>query len=328
MHWAHCASIEGIEMFDAKSLLNALVSAGSQGAQQGGQAGGGLGGMLGSVLSQVNQGVQTVGQQGGQAAGGLGGMLGSVLGQLGQGAQQVSQQAGGLTGQAGQMATDAMQQLEGRLAGTQAGDLLQKAREFAGQNQMLTGAGLGGLAALVLGSKTGRSVVGSAAALGGLALIGGLAYKAFQNHQAGAPVMGDATTPALAAPAGSGFEPEAASNETAVLLIRAMIAGAASDGQVDAHERQSIIGGLTEAGFDPAGNAWLEGELANPASVEDLAAGAATPELAAQVYTAARLAIEPDTQDEVDFLANLGAVLGLDPNLVSQIDEAAAGVKA
>ncbi|MCX7323265.1 MAG: DUF533 domain-containing protein [Hyphomicrobiales bacterium] len=311
-------------MFDAKSLLNALVSAGSTVAQQGGQAGGGLGGMLGSVLSQVNQGVQTAGQQGGQAAGGLGGMLGSVLGQLGQGAQQV----GGLTGQAGQMATDAMQQLEGRLAGTQAGDLLQKAREFAGQNQMLTGAGLGGLAALVLGSKTGRSVVGSAAALGGLALIGGLAYKAFQNHQAGAPVMGDATTPALAAPAGSGFEPEAASNETAVLLIRAMIAGAASDGQVDAHERQSIIGGLTEAGFDPAGNAWLEGELANPASVEDLAAGAATPELAAQVYTAARLAIEPDTQDEVDFLANLGAALGLDPNLVSQIDEAAAGVKA
>ncbi len=284
--------------------------------------------MLGSVLSQVSQGVQTAGQQGGQASGGLGGMLGSVLGQFGQGAQQVGQQAGGLTGQAGQMATDAMQQLEGRLAGTQAGDLLQKAREFAGQNQMLTGAGLGGLAALVLGSRTGRSVVGSAAALGGLALIGGLAYKAYQNHQAGAPVMGDASTPALAAPAGSGFEPEAASNETAILLIRAMIAGAASDGQVDAQERQSIIGGLTEAGFDPAGNAWLEGELANPASVEDLAAGATTPELAAQVYTAARLAIEPDTQDEVDFLANLGAALGLDPSLVSQIDEAAAGVKA
>ncbi|MCX7339256.1 MAG: DUF533 domain-containing protein [Hyphomicrobiales bacterium] len=286
-------------MFDAKSLLNALVSAGSQAAQPGGQAGGGLGGMLGSVL-----------------------------GQLGQGAQQVGQQTGGLTGQAGQMATDAMQQLEGRLAGTQAGDLLQKARAFAGENQMLTGAGLGGLAALVLGSKTGRSVVGSAAALGGLALIGGLAYKAFQNHQAGAPVMGDAATPALAAPAGSGFEPEAASNETAILLIRAMIAGAASDGQVDAHERQSIIGGLTEAGFDPEGNAWLEGEMANPASLEDLAAGATTPELAAQVYTAARLAIEPDTQDEVDFLANLGAALGLDPSLVSQIDEAAAGVKA
>lgn len=321
-------------MFDAKSLLNALMSAGSQANQQGGQAGGGLGGMLGSVLSQVTQGAQGATQQAGQTAqnmasgGGLGGMLGSVLGQLGQGAQAAGQQAGGIAGQAGNMATGAMQQLEGRLAGTQAGDMLNKAKEFAGQNQMLTGAGLGGLAALVLGSKSGRSVVGSAAALGGLALIGGLAYKAFQNHQAGAPVMGDAAAPALAAPAGSGFEPEAASNETAILLIRSMIAAAASDGKVDAHERQSIIGGLKEAGFDPAGNAWLEAEMSNPASVEDLAAGAETPELAAQVYTAARLAIEPDTQDEVDFLGNLGASLGLDPHLVAQIDDAAAGVKA
>lgn len=320
-------------MFDAKSLLNALVSAGSQ-ATQGGSQGGGLGGMLSSVLGQVTQGAQGAAQQAGQGAqnmaagGGLGGMIGSVLGQLGQGAQGAAQQAGNMAGQAGNMASGAMQQVEGRIAGTQAGDLLNRAKEFAGQNQMLTGAGLGGLAAMVLGSKTGRSVVGSAAALGGLALIGGLAYKAYQNHQAGAPVMGSPSAPALAAPAGSGFEPEAASNETAILLIRSMIAAAASDGIVDAHERQSIIGGLKEAGFDPEGNAWLEGEMANPGSIEDLAAGAATPELAAQVYTAARLAIEPDTQDEVDFLGNLGSALGLDPNLVAQIDDAAAGVKA
>jgi uncharacterized membrane protein YebE (DUF533 family) len=319
-------------MFDAKKLLDALVSAGSQATsqpgQQGGAAGGGLGGLLGSVLGQVTQGAQNAGQTAGGAGGGLGGMLGSVLGQLGQGAQNAGQQAGGLAGQAGQAASGAMDQLQGRLAGTQAGDLLNRAREFAGQNQMLTGAGLGGLAALVLGSKTGRSVVGSAAALGGLALIGGLAYKAYQNHQAGGPIMGDASTPALPAPAGSGFEPEAASNETAILLIRAMIAAAASDGLVDAAERQAIIGGLTEAGFDPEGNAWLEHEMANPASFEDIAAAASTPELAAQVYTAARLAIEPDTQHEVDFLANLGASLNLDQQLVAEIDLAAAGVKA
>lgn len=322
-------------MFDAKSLLNALVSAGTQMAQQAGQPAqpgqqqaGGLGGLLGSVLGQVSQGGQQAGPGGAAAAGGLGGMLGSVLGQLGQGAQGAAQQAGGVAGQAGQMATGAIEQLQGRLAGTQAGDMLARARELAGQNQMATGAALGGLAALVLGSKTGRSVVGSAAALGGLALIGGLAYKAFQNHQAGQPVMGSASTPALPAPAGSGFEPEAASNETAVLLIRSMIAAAASDGLIDAAERQSIIGGLTEAGFDPEGNAWLDHEMANPATLEDLAAGAATPELAAQVYTAARLAIEPDTQPEADFLANLGVSLGLDPHLVAEIDMAAASVKA
>jgi uncharacterized membrane protein YebE (DUF533 family) len=163
--------------------------------------------------------------------------------------------------------------------------------------------------------------------MGGLALIGGLAYKAYQNHQAGRPVMGDASAPPLPAPAGSGFEPEAASNDTAILLIRAMIAAAASDGLVDATERHAIVGGLKEAGFDPEGNAWLEHEMANPASLADLAAAVPSPEIAAQVYTAARLAIEPDTQAEVDFLANLGASLNLDPRLVAEIDVAASGVK-
>ncbi len=103
-----------------------------------------------------------------------------------------------------------------------------------------------------------------------------------------------------------------------------MIAAAASDGTIDAAERQAIIGGLTEAGFDPEGNAWLESEMANPASIEDLAAGAATAEIAAQVYTAARLAIEPDTAQEKDFLAGLGQTLNLDAQLISHIDMAAA----
>jgi len=272
-----------------------VMGAGQQGGQQGGAAGG-IGGLLGSVLAQATQGLKQGGQDLNTASGGMGDKLKGMA----------SQAAGGRSPQ----------------------DLMQQAREMIARNPGMAAAAAAGLAGLLLGTKSGRGLAMGAAQVGGLALIGGLAYKAFQNHQAGAPVMGDAATPALAAPAGSGFEPEAASNETAILLIRAMIAGAASDGQVDAHERQSIIGGLTEAGFDPEGNAWLEGEMANPASLEDLAAGATTPELAAQVYTAARLAIEPDTQDEVDFLANLGAALGLDPSLVSQIDEAAAGVKA
>ncbi|MCO4052658.1 MAG: tellurite resistance TerB family protein [Bosea sp.] len=320
-------------MFDAKSLLNALVSAGSQMAQKAAQPtqpgkAGGVGGLLGSVLGQISQVSQGAAGTAPTAGGGHGGIVGSVLGKLQQGAQGAAQQAGGMAGQAGQAATGAFDKLQGRLAGTQAGDLLNRARELAGQNQMATGAALGGLAALVLGSKTGRSVVGSAAAMGGLALIGGLAYKAYQNHQAGQPVPGQAQAAALPAPAGSGFEPEAASNETAILLIRAMIAAAASDGLIDATERQAIVGGLAEAGFDPEGNAWLEHEMANPARLADLAAGAATPELAAQVYTAARLAIEPDTQPEADFLAGLGQSLGLDPGLVGQIDLAAASVKA
>lgn len=314
-------------MFDAKRLLDALVSAGSQAVQgqpgQPGQPGqqtgqqGGLGGVIGSVLGQLGQGAGQGAGQGGQGQpGGLGGVIGSVLGQLGQGAQQAGGAAGG-----------ALDQVQNRLAGTQAGNVLARARELAAQNPGMAGALLGGLATLVVGSKTGRSVLGSAAALGGLALIGGLAYRAVQDYQAGRPAMGEPAQ-ALPAPSGSGFEPEVATNDTAVLFIRAMIAAAAADGVVDDTERQAIVGGLTEAGFDPEGNAWLEHEMANPASIDDLVAAATTPELAAQVYTAARLAIEPDTAQEKDFLAGLGQMLNLDAELISHIDMAAAGVKA
>ena len=58
-------------MFNAKSLLDALVNAGSQAGAQGGQAGG-LGGVLGNLAQQVQQ-------AGG--AGGLAGMAGQIFGQ-------------------------------------------------------------------------------------------------------------------------------------------------------------------------------------------------------------------------------------------------------
>ncbi|MGZ8299339.1 MAG: DUF533 domain-containing protein, partial [Rhodoplanes sp.] len=47
----------------------------------------------------------------------------------------------------------------------------------------------------------------------------------------------------------------------------------------------------------------------------------------AQVYAAARLAIEPDTPQEREFLHSLAEALKLDPALKREIDEGASGVK-
>ena len=52
-----------------------------------------------------------------------------------------------------------------------------------------------------------------------------------------------------------------------------------------------------------------------------------SPELAAQIYTAARIAINPDTAAEKDFLAGLAGSLGLDAELVANIDAAASAAK-
>lgn len=299
-------------MFNAKSLLDALVNAGSQAGQQGGQAGG-LGGMLGNLAQQVQQ------SGGAGGTGGIGGMIGSVLGQATQGMQDAARDTG-----VQQKANDMLGQVSG---GRSSGQLIEQAKGMFANNPAVATAALGGLGALLFGSKTGRSVIGSAATLGGLALIGGLAYKAYQNRQAGKPPLDLQRQEVLPAPAGSGFEPEAATENTALVFIRAMIAASAADGHIDDEERNAILGGLKEVGFDPEANEWLANEMANPATVETLAAAADTPELAAQIYTAARLAINPDTPAEKDFLAGLASSVGLDAELVANIDATASAAK-
>ena len=60
-------------------------------------------------------------------------------------------------------------------------DKAGQATQMAKDNPLAAGA----LVAVLLGTGTGRAVTGSALKLGGLAAIGGLAYKAYQNYQAG-----------------------------------------------------------------------------------------------------------------------------------------------
>jgi uncharacterized membrane protein YebE (DUF533 family) len=184
---------------------------------------------------------------------------------------------------------------------------------------------LGGLAGLLLGTGTGRDIAVTTAKLGGLAVIGGLAYKAFQNYQAGKPLvdLGGSVEPA---PAESPFGETADAEQdrrTAMLIIRAMIAAASADGVVDNVERSSIVGGLEKAGLDVTAAKFLDQEFANPATVEALVAGATTPAIATQVYTAARIAVDPDQPAEQRFLERLAAGLKVEPALVSQIDAAA-----
>ncbi|KAF0229428.1 MAG: hypothetical protein FD175_1766 [Beijerinckiaceae bacterium] len=282
-------------MFDAKKLLDLLVQSGS-GTQVGGKD-------LGSVIGQV------------------GSMVGSVLGQATSGVKQAASEIDartGASGKAGEMLTSA--------TGKSPTDFLTQAKELASKNQLATGAVVGGLAAILLGTGAGRAITGTAARVGGMALIGGLAYKALQNYQAGKPLLdlqGAANElpgqPALPAPANE--------QTRALRLVRAMIAAASADGIVDATERAAITGNLKAAGLDAEAASFIDNEFANPADITTLAEGITSPEDAAQVYAAARLAIDPDTQDEKDFLSALAATLRLESGLIAHIDAAAASAK-
>lgn len=75
------------------------------------------------------------------------------------------------------------------MTGKPPAELLAELKALAADNRLGAGAALAGLGALVLGTQAGRSLAATAAKLGGLALIGGLAYKAYQNYQTGRPAL-------------------------------------------------------------------------------------------------------------------------------------------
>jgi uncharacterized membrane protein YebE (DUF533 family) len=218
-------------------------------------------------------------------------------------------------------------QAQQKLQGTTAGDLFAQARQFAEQNSGAAVAAAGGLAALVLGTGAGRRVAGSAARVGGLAALGGLAYKAYSNWQAGKPVMDG--VPGLgeltAAPAGTGFGAAASDEGAARTVLRAMIGAAAADGVIDPAESARIQGQAQKSGADPETAAFIQATIANPPSAADVAAEVrGNQKLAAEVYAAASILAEQDNVRERAYVGNLAAALALPKELVAQIDGAIA----
>lgn len=297
---------------DPLSDLLGRLGGGAGSADSVGQAGGGLGDILGKL-------------GGGSARGGDGRSITDVLGDLlnqakdgtREGAQKIDQATG---------ASDTLGDLARQFSGKSPEELMAALQDLVRNNKLGTGAALGGLGALILGSQTGRSIAVSAAKLGALALIGGLAYKAYRNYQSGqsadAAAEGDIDVP----PAGSGFEPDAATNDDAMLMIRAMIGAAAADGRIDGDEQQKILDNLQSGGeLGSDAEDFLARELNNPASAADLASSARNREQAAQIYAAARIAIDPDTAGEREFLADLAQRLDMDDALAAHIDAAARG---
>ncbi|WP_428031171.1 tellurite resistance TerB family protein [Ancylobacter sp.] len=240
----------------------------------------------------------------------LGGLLGGLTGGL----------TGGITGSANAQPPGA--------GASGAGDLMGRAKDYLGTNggSLASGAAAGALVSLVLGSKGGRKMAGNAAALGGLALVGTLAYKAYQNYQQGQKPAQTAAepVPTQLPPAQSPFHPaQAERSHFDVTLLRTMIAASLADGHVDEAERAAISTKLGQGANLDEAERFLTTELGAPASPETLASEASSPEQAAEVYMTALLAIDADTTSERVFLARLATALKLDPALVPHLEASA-----
>lgn len=103
-------------------------------------------------------------------------------------------------------------------------------------------------------------------------------------------------------------------------MLRAMVAATLADGLIDAAERERLYSALAAAKIGVAGRAWLDKELTDPADLDELAAGVSGPEQAARIYAAARLAIDPDTLQERQFLKMLAEALDLPDEATARLE--------
>lgn len=209
-------------------------------------------------------------------------------------------------------------------------DKAGQATQLAKDNPLATGA----LVAVLLGTGTGRAVTGSALKVGGLAAIAGLAYKAYQNYQQGtqpAEAAAGREPELLPPPSDTGFHPSDApqgETEFALVLVRAMIAAARADGHIDAEERARIADRLRLAGVGPEAEAFLVAELERPVDLDALVAAAQTEAQRVELYTASRLAIEPETRAERGYLDLLAGRLNLPDTLVDHVEATVSAAKA
>ena len=208
--------------------------------------------------------------------------------------------------------------------GEKAGDAVQLARD----NPLATGA----IAAVLLGTGPGRALTGSALKLGGLAVVAGLGYQAYKNYQAGrapqesgAPRL-DAEVVPQAAQSGFDTTVENVDDDFALALIRAMISAARADGHIDDDEREHIAGRLAVSGLAEDAQAFITRELNQPMPLEDIIAAARSEEQKVEIYTASRLAIEPNSRAERGYLEMLAGRLGLADALVEHIEATVAGL--
>ena len=157
----------------------------------------------------------------------------------------------------------------------------------------------GGLLSALGGAGGGAGLAGLLAAAGGMAAAGG------QN-------MGSMFDQA----AKSGAVP-AEAEETAALMLRAMIQAAKCDGGIDEAERAKIID-TVGADADADDIAFVQEQLAAPVDVTGLAND--TPAaLRTQVYSASLMAIRLDTQPEAQYLDALAKAMDLDETTVNAL---------
>jgi len=186
------------------------------------------------------------------------------------------------------------------------------------RDAMLGGMGKGALAgaavALLLGTRGGRNLTGTALKVGGVAAVGGLAYKAYnQWQQQNGGNIQDTGTPIAE------LENDAADARSEA-IVKAMIAAAKSDGHMDAEEQKLITSKIESLNLETDITSFLMTELTKPLDVAEIAASADSPEAAAEIYLASAMVVDLGDEQERQYMNSLAKSLGLEAAVVQSLE--------
>jgi uncharacterized membrane protein YebE (DUF533 family) len=198
-----------------------------------------------------------------------------------------------------------------------------------GSNAFAGGAVAGGLLGMLLGGGRRRRFGGFGG--GGAAILGLLAMQAYQNYQrqqAGRPPA-PLPTPANVDPATLPHaHPAADGGPFELVLVRAMIGAAKSDGHIDEIEQRRLFKEVERLGLDAETKAYVFDLLTHDIDLDSLVSAVDRPEQGAELYLAARLAIDPDQPAERSYLDGLAARLRLPAELRESLEAAPQKVTA
>lgn len=209
----------------------------------------------------------------------------------------------------------------------------------------LAGGVAGGALVSALGSKSGRKTAATLLKVGGIAAVGGLAWKAYQSYQqtnaqqtnaqqgnaqqmpqTASPQSWQANNASQAQSDWRGLEQQQfeaivdKSNESAgMLLLRSTISAAMADGQLSQTEQGQIFAKLEELSLTSEERGTLFAEMAKPWTTADFGNNVKDPVIAIEVYTAALMTIDDTCEAGRAHLRSLANALRLPVPLVTSL---------
>ncbi len=249
----------------------------------------------------------------------LGSQLNSQFG------NEVKEKIGGMLGGIGQNPTaQSMKDGLAGMAGSASRSVGNMANAAGGFGALLGSAAFGGLLGTLMSGKTARKVAQGALVVGGTAAVGALAWKMFQKWSGGGsaqpaePARATVMQPELAPPAQQAALPM--QDESARLLLEAMIFAARADGHIDENEKAHIQEAAAHLFPGQSADALVARSLEQPLDPGVLAARVRNREEALDLYRISAMITGGDHFMERSYLDALAASLGIGASEKATLD--------